>query len=321
MITSRLTEQLGIQHPILLAPMAGVAGADLANAVSRAGGFGIIGGGYGDRQWLEAQLNGCDCGSIGVGFISWRLAKQPELLALALEYAPRAIFLSFGDLSQFAPIINASKSLFIAQIQSLEDAKVAVALGADMLVAQGTEAGGHGGHRATMPLVPAVVDAVGPIPVVAAGGIADGRGLAAALMLGASGALMGTRFYCCEESLATEQAQARAIATSGDETIRSRVFDVLRGYSWPNPYTLRTIKNDMTEQFADNLAQLRGDKRAQTARFTDGLAHANYDVAAVIAGEALDLVNDRPRAGDIVREVSAQAIACLQDPSHFTVGP
>ncbi|MFT4562026.1 MAG: nitronate monooxygenase [Gammaproteobacteria bacterium] len=299
--------------------MAGVAGAGLAHAVSGAGGFGIVGGGYGDRQWLEDQLSGSDCSSIGVGFITWRLAEQPELLALALDYAPRAILLSFGDLRRFAPIINASNSLFIAQVQSLEDAKIAVDLGADMLVAQGTEAGGHGGHRATMPLVPAVVDAVGPIPVIAAGGIADGRGLAAALMLGAGGVLMGTRFYCCEESLAADEAKNRAIATGGDETIRSRVFDVLRGYSWPSPYTLRTIRNKMTEQFADRLEQLRDDKRAQTARFADGVARANYDVAAIIAGEALDLVNDLPHAGDIVQEVSAQAIACLQNSVHFSI--
>ncbi|MDA0823430.1 MAG: nitronate monooxygenase [Proteobacteria bacterium] len=321
MITSAVTERLGIRHPILLAPMAGVAGASLANAVSRAGGFGIVGGGYGDRPWLEAQLTASDCASIGVGFITWRLLQQPDLLTVALDYAPQAIFLSFGDLGRFAPVISASKSLFIAQIQSLEDAKIAVDLGADMLVAQGTEAGGHGGHRATMPLVPAVVDAVGPIPVIAAGGIADGRGLAAALMLGASGALMGTRFYCCEESSAADAAKARAIAASGDETIRSRVFDVLRGYSWPNPYTLRTIRNDMTEQFADNIEQLRSDEHAQATRFADGLASGNYDVAAVIAGEALDLVNDLPRAGDIVQAVSAQAIACLQHPAHFSVQP
>jgi len=167
MIRSPLTEMLGIEHPIISAPMAGAAGASLATAVTRAGAFGLLGGGYGDREWLEEQLRQVECSSIGVGFITWRLERQPDLLEVVLEYSPKAIFLSFGDTRTFARRITASGSLFIAQVQSLRDAKAAADLGADIIVAQGAEAGGHGGTRATLPLVPAVVDAVAPIPVVA----------------------------------------------------------------------------------------------------------------------------------------------------------
>ena len=319
MISSHLTEILGIDHPLLLAPMAGVAGSSLAEAVSSAGGFGIVGGGYGDRPWLQNQLEGVNCSSIGIGFITWRLQQQPDLLDVALDFGAKAIFLSFGELTRFAPVIVASKSLFIVQVQSLEDAKNAAELGADIIVAQGTEAGGHGGSRATFPLVPAVVDALDPLPVVAAGGIADGRGLAAALMLGAAGVVMGTRFYCTQESLAPEQAKQRALKARGDDTVRSSVFDVLREYDWPAPYNLRTLRNRMTDQYADKLDDLYGDKQTQILRLESATAARDYELAAIIAGEALDLVNDVPPAAEIVRRVVADALAALRQPTNFRV--
>lgn len=319
MITSRLTELLELQHPIIAAPMAGVAGADLAQAVSKAGGLGLVGGGYGEQGWLEQQLLATDCRDIGVGFITWRLKEQPSLLDLALDYEPKAIFLSFGDMGDFAPKIMASSCHFIAQVQSVNDALEAATIGADVIVAQGTEAGGHGAARATLPLVPAVVDAVAPIPVVAAGGIADGRGLAAALMLGASGVVMGTRFYCSQESLAPQAAIARAIASSGDHTVRSSVFDVLREFDWPAPYKLRTLVNDMTLRFATKLNELRVDKLTQIESFNTAIDDANYEVAAVIVGEALDLVNDIPSAADIVIETMHQAETLIRRAPNFEI--
>jgi nitronate monooxygenase len=317
MIRSALTELLGIEHPILSAPMAGVAGAALASAVTRAGAFGLLGGGYGDRGWLEEQLREVDCSSIGVGFITWRLEQQSDLLEVVLDHSPKAIFLSFGDTRTFARRITASGSLFIAQVQSLRDARAAADLGADIIVAQGTEAGGHGGARATLPLVPAVVDAVAPVPVVAAGGIADGRGLAAALMLGATGAVMGTRFYCSQESLAPAAAKSCALRAGGDDTTQSSVFDILRGYDWPGPYKLRTLGNRMTDSFQHNLDALRADKPAQIARFEEALAAGNYDLAPVIVGEVLDLVDDAPSATDIVQQTVVEAAAVLRRAANF----
>lgn len=132
----------------------------------------------------------------------------------------------------------------IAQVQTVGQAVDAAHADADIVVAQGGEAGGHGGRRGTMALVPAVVDAVAPLPVVAAGGIADGRGLAAALMLGASGALCGTVFYACDESLAHEEAKRRLVRAGGDDTVNGPIFDLLRGLEWPDgPWSLRTMRN------------------------------------------------------------------------------
>src|SRR5204862_6566754 len=140
----------------------------------------------------------------------------------------------FGDVRPYASAIKAAGCTLICQVQDVEAAREAIAVGADIVVAQGAEAGGHGATCATLPLVPAVVDAVAPVPVLAAGGIADGRGVAAALMLGAQGALLGTRFYAAAESLGHDGARSRIVAASASDTVRTRVVDIVRGYAaWP----------------------------------------------------------------------------------------
>jgi len=217
-INTALTKRLAIAHPVLLAPMDLVADARLTAAVSTAGGFGILGGGYGDATWLSEELDRLAAHRVrfGVGFITWSLARQTHLLDLALERKPAAVFLSFGDVAPFVERIHRAGALAICQVQSIALATQAVAAGADILVAQGTEAGGHGATRGMATLVPEMVDAVGAdVPVVAAGGIADGRGLAAALMLGAAGVLMGTRFYATSEA-AGRPAHARAFRDFAD---------------------------------------------------------------------------------------------------------
>ena len=184
-IATRLTELLRIEHPILLAPMDLVADGRLAAAVSRAGGLGILGGGYGDEAWLERELNAAGDARIGVGFITWSMARKPRLLDLVMERKPAAVMLSFGEVRPYAEEIKRGGALLICQVHTLAQATEARACGAEILVAQGAEAGGHGVSRGTIAFVPAVVDAAPDAVVVAAGGIADGRGLAAALMLGA----------------------------------------------------------------------------------------------------------------------------------------
>ncbi|MES3012178.1 MAG: nitronate monooxygenase, partial [Pseudomonadota bacterium] len=202
MITTALTGMFALEHPIVLGPMGGVSGGRLAAAVSNAGGLGMVGGGYGDPAWLHAELTRVTAETRkawGVGLITWSVDRS--IVELVLSYRPQAVMLSFGDPRPHAAVIKAAGCRLICQVQDLAGARLACEAGADLIVAQGTEAGGHGGGRATLALVPAVVDAVTPIPVVAAGGIADGRGLAAVLMLGAHGALIGTRFYASDEAL------------------------------------------------------------------------------------------------------------------------
>ncbi|WP_458756237.1 NAD(P)H-dependent flavin oxidoreductase [Afipia sp. TerB] len=312
MISTALTDLFDLRVPILSAPMAGVAGGALAAAVTRAGGLGVVGGGYGDRDWLKTQLAAAGNTQVGVGFITWSLAKQPDLLRLALDHAPKAIFLSFGELRPFAPIVKKAGVRLIAQVQTLADAKAARDEGADVIVAQGTEAGGHGSTRGTFTLVPEVVDACTGIPVVAAGGIADGRGLAAALMLGAAGVLCGTAFVASEEALVHPNVKTAAVSASGDDTLRSSVFDVARSIDWPEPWTMRTLRNAFSDQWDDDFDGLRRDAVNQAARYAQARDAGDTDIAAVIVGEAAGLVHEIQPAEQIVRRIADQAEKLLQ---------
>src|SRR5277367_3322959 len=223
-IQNRLTETLKIAHPVLLAPMDLVAGGKLAAVVSQAGGLGLLGGGYGDGGWIEQEWVKAGNVRIGCGFITWSLAKRPRVLDGVLAHQPAAVMLSFGDPRPFASEIHAAGARLICQVQNVAQAREAVEAEADVIVAQGTEAGGHGMSEPLFTLLPQVVDTCPDTPVVAAGGIADGRGFAAAMMLGAEGVLMGTRFYASEEADGHPEAKRRIVEAGSGETVRSIVF-------------------------------------------------------------------------------------------------
>ncbi|ROZ69382.1 nitronate monooxygenase [Ramlibacter sp. WS9] len=314
-LDTRLTELLKIDNPILLAPMDVVADARLSAAVSAAGGLGILGGGYGNREWLTRELDLLSSSGqrFGVGFITWALQKQPELLDLALEYRPAAVMLSFGEPDRLIQKIHATGSLAICQVQTLAMALDAIAAGADVLVAQGTEAGGHGASRGLFTLLPELVDIDGgKTPVVAAGGIADGRGVAAALMLGASGVLMGTRFYASEEAATPASAKERVCRASGDDTVRSIVFDISRRNVWPAPFTGRCLKNSHTQRWLGREVELLQNAAQEAERYASARAAGDYDVAAVIAGEASGLIRDVLPAGAIVARLMTETTAALK---------
>jgi nitronate monooxygenase len=310
-LRTQLTELLEIDHPVLLAPMGQVSGGRLAAAVTAAGGLGLIGGGYGDPRWIEAEIAAAGNARVGIGFITWSLARKPELLDQALTHAPAAVMLSFGDPAPFAPRIKAAGAKLVCQVQTLAHAARAAEAGADVIVAQGGEAGGHGASRGTLPLVPAVVDAVAPIPVAAAGGIADGRGLAAALMLGAAGVLVGTRFYASDEALGHEAAKARIVAARGEDTLRTTVFDIAREYDWPTGYTGRAIGNDFAHRWHGKEADLVAAGARERERYGAAAADGDIDTAVIFAGENVDLIDAVVPAGDIVARMVAEAEARL----------
>jgi len=241
-IQNRLTKTLDIEHPVLLAPMDVVSGGRLAAAVTHAGGLGLLGGGYGDGDWIDQQWPLAGNARIGCGFITWSLAQRPKLLDGVLARKPAAVMLSFGDPSPFAPAVHASGARLIRQVQTVAQAQQAASAGADVIVAQGTEAGGHGQSEPMFTLLPQVVDACPDIPIVAAGGIADGRGLAASIMLGAEGVLIGTRFYASQEAEGHPEAKQRIVAAKGGQTVRSIIFDLSRRNRWPDPYTGRVLR-------------------------------------------------------------------------------
>ncbi|MGK9220375.1 MULTISPECIES: NAD(P)H-dependent flavin oxidoreductase [unclassified Microbacterium] len=309
-LPTRFTERFGIDNPVVLAPMDYVADARLAATVSRAGGLGLIGGGYGDRDWLVEQLDQVDLASEGVGsgFITWALAAQPHLLDLVLERGPKAIFLSFGDPAPFVPRIRAAGVPVICQVGNLEHAQHALDVGADVLVAQGGEGGGHGvGTRSTLTLVPEIADLItrsGSEPLLlASGGIADGRGLAAVLALGADGAVVGTRFLVSEEAAISSEARARAVDLSGDDTVRQSVYDIVRGKDWPAAYSGRVLNNGFVAQWHGRETVLSEQLVEVRDQFTAAVGERNFDVANLIVGEAVGLISTVDNAERIVRSM------------------
>lgn len=314
-LRTRLTEKLRIKHPVLLAPMGTVAGGRLAGAVSEAGGLGLIGGGYGDKDWLEREFAAAGNRRIGCGLITWSLAKKPDLLDVVLARRPAAVMLSFGDPRPFANRIKAQAAVLICQVQSRDHALQALDAGAEIIVAQGTEAGGHGSSRAALPLVPAIADLVArrapEAMVVAAGGIADGRGLAAALALGADGVLVGTRFYASAESLGHDRAKARIVAASGEDTLRTSVFDTVRGYDWPDGFTGRALRNDLTARWHGRETELAGMIDSEMARYREAAAQGDLNTTVIFAGEGADLIGDIPSAGEIVTRLVSEAERAL----------
>ena len=314
-LRTKLTEKLGISHPILLAPMGTASGGALAKAVTEAGGLGIIGIGYGNPERIDQNFLAAGNARVGCGFITWSLARHPHLLARALDHKPAAVMLSFGDARPFAAAIKDAGAALISQIQTVAQAVEALDIGADIVVAQGTEAGGHGATRSTLALVPAVVDAVrqrnGEVLVVAAGGIADGRGLAAALMLGAQGALLGTRFLASDEALTSAAARAKLVTARGDDTIRTRVFDIVRSLDWPALYTGRALQNAFSQQWHGREAELEKSLPAEAARYARAAEANDLDTSVVFAGECVDLIRDVRPAAAIVASLVHEAEAAL----------
>jgi nitronate monooxygenase len=317
-LQTRLTELLQIEHPVLSAPMGFAAGGRLAAAVTAAGGLGLIGGGYGERDWLEREFAAAGNARVGCGFITWSLQKRPELLDLVLGHSPAAVMLSFGPPGVFAPAVKQAGALLICQVQTMRHAREAVDAGADIIVAQGAEAGGHGASRATLTLVPEIADYLArsapQTVLVAAGGIADGRGLAAALMLGAEGVLIGSRLWASEEALVHRAFQARAVGEDGDSTIRTTVVDIVRALDWPKPFTARVVKNRFIEEWHGRELELAeaSIQHRELQRYVSAMETGDDDNTGVWVGEAAGLIRDVKPAGEIVTQMVAQAEQLLR---------
>lgn len=306
-LKNRLTRMLEIEHPVLLAPMDLVSGGKLAAAVSQAGGLGLLGGGYGNGEWIDREWERAGNARIGCGFITWSLAKQPDILDRALAHGPAAIMLSFGDPRPFAAAIRTAGARLICQVQTLAQAREAQEAQADIIVAQGTEAGGHGMSEPLFALLPQIVDACPDVPVVAAGGIADGRGLAAAMMLGADGVLMGTRFYASQEAEGHPDAKRRIVEAGGGQTVRSIVFDLSRQMRWPAQYTGRLLRNRHLESWLGREDELASRMAEVGQDYAAARERGDYDIAGVIAGEACALIHDIAPAGELVERIVKEA--------------
>jgi len=310
-LSNRLTRILNIRYPIVSAPMAFAGGGALAAAVSRAGGLGLIGGGYGDPAWLEEQFDAAKDQRVGVGFITWSLRKSPSLLTDVLKRRPAAVMLSFGDPRPFVDEIRAAGALVICQCQNMEHVEDAIDVRADVIVAQGAEAGGHGALRGTLGFVPEAADFLAAhspdTMLLAAGGIADGRGLAAALMLGADGALVGTRLWASQEALVKEGHHKAIVETNGDGTLRTRVADIARQIPWPRGFTARIRRNAFTDRWHGREELLERNVAIEGPRYRQAFAEGDPDNTGVWFGEAAGIIKVIEPAAAIVERMAAEA--------------
>jgi len=327
-LTTRFTRHFSLLTPIALAPMALATGGALTATCAQAGALGLLGGGYGDLAWtqreytLATELLKSDAASharLGCGFITWKLDENAEALDWVLTQKPCAIMLSFGDPRPYAGRIADAGAQLICQVQRLDQVAQAIEAGASVIVAQGGEAGGHGANalegRSTFTLVPEVADYLAAHApntlLLAAGGVADGRGLAAALMLGADGVLVGSRLWATTESLAATGAKTQATHTSGDGTARSQVFDILRRKNWPAPYDFRAIRNDLHRALENDIPGLKANPEPARASYDAGIKAADFSRAHATAGEAVGLIADVPNAREVIARMTQQAHALL----------
>jgi nitronate monooxygenase len=317
MLHTRICDLLGIEHPIISAPMSGgIAAAELAAAVSEAGGFGLIGAmTTGGPDWLRAQIRQIRERTnkpFGVGFIS-SFPGLDEFVQVALEEHVTAVSHSFADPTPYVSPAHAADVKVIAQVQTVAQAAVAAQAGVDILVAQGTEAGGHTGHSGTLPLVATVRDIAGTIPVLAAGGIADGRGLAAVLVLGAEGAWMGTRFYASREAGGGAWEKERMVEAGTDDTVLTKIYDLTLDYPFPSTVGDRVLRNDYTATWHGRDDEVVAHRQELRERVIAAMEEGNPQIAAVRAGNAVGLIHGIESAGDILRQTVAEAERILRE--------
>lgn len=316
MLHTPLCDLFGITHPVISAPMAGSAGAALVAAVSAAGGLGMLGGSLQGPDWLRdqiAEIRRRTDRPFGVGFIT-SAPDTAELMEVALEHRVPVIGHAFADAAAYIQAAADAGLRTIVQVQTVAQAVAAAQAGADAIAAQGMEAGGHTGQRsATLPLTPAVIDAVGDIPVVAAGGIGDGRGLAAVLLLGAAGAWLGTRFVASEESTTQQWTKEQIVAHGTDDFILTRVYDIVRNAPFPQDIGERILRNDFTAAWHGREDEV-AERKAELSAYLDAQAAAgNAAVARVLAGNSAGLVHGIEPAAIIVERIVAEAEALLRN--------
>lgn len=310
MLRTRFTDLFGIDHPVMSAPMARHSGGTLAGAVTAAGGLGSFGGinPIGGPGWIREQVRlvrSVTEGPFAVGFITAFLEPARPLLEASLDAGATAIALSFGDPRPWIPTIRDAGARLICQVQTPTDADVAVGEGADLVVVQGNEAGGHTGTLGLLPFLATVAERHPSVPLLAAGGIADGRTLAAALLAGADGAWLGTAFLATPEAVEVDDDyRERIVRSDGTDTVFTHVHDILSGLRWPAGIGDRVQRDAVTDEWGEREAELV-QRRAEVAAELGRTSPVRFGPSAALVPAV------RP-AADVVRTISAEAEAVLR---------
>lgn len=303
-------ETFRLQAPLANAPMANIAGGSLAGAVATAGGLGLIGGGYGDLAWIERQVAIADHPEVGVGLITWAVEDQPDLVERLVDIGVSTFFLSFGDPAVLLGQIHKFGRRSICQVQTVADAKHAVSSGADAIVAQGNEAGGHGQDNESVDdLASRILTALPTTPLLIAGGKASGADLVGAWQQGAAGIVVGTAMYATTEALDTIAAKQRLVMATRNDTVRTTVFDVARGPEWPPGYNGRSLINETTTRWHGREEVLRADIDKQRADYRNAVATEDLSQRVIWAGTGVEAVQGVVPAAELTRQIIDDAEA------------
>jgi NAD(P)H-dependent flavin oxidoreductase YrpB (nitropropane dioxygenase family) len=307
-----MCEVLEIDHPVALGGMPMVYNsAELTSVVSESGGIGIIGCTYltpDEIATIASRVRALTDRPYGLNALMFiddeagygaMLAARPKLISLSWPRKDQDI----EPWVEAAHDVGSKVSFMAADVQ---DALRGAAAGADLIVAQGTEGGGHVGHMSLSVLLPMVVDAVGPIPVVAAGGVADGRGLVAALAYGAGGVLLGTRFLATKESGLHPDHKQAIVDSDGHDTVLTDIPDIISGLNWPGALS-RVKRNRLIDRWTGQESALRQNLADASTRVRSARTEGSRDEAPLFYGQDAGLINDLPRAGDLVGRIVAQA--------------
>jgi len=317
MLRTRICALLGIEHPIVLGGMGNATSPELVAAVSTAGGLGVLGATRQNPEELArdaAAIRAATTRPFGLNLLLFM--ERPGQYEALLAARPKVISTAWAaleqDLGSYVARAHAVGALAMHMISTVAEAKVAARAGMDIIVAQGTEGGGHIGLIGTMPLVPMVVSAVAPIPVLAAGGVADGRGLAAALALGADGVLLGTRFLATDESPIAKGFKQAILDSDGHDTLVTDIPDVASGNTWPGAY-VRVRRNRFIEEWMGRDNELRRRRVEVSAQLREAARAGDPDRGAVMIGQTAGLIDRVEPAADLVRQISRDAEAVLRE--------
>lgn len=320
MLRTRFTELLGIGCPVMSAPMSNHSGGQLAAAVSLAGGLGTFGGtnDFGP-EWLRQQI--ADVRSktgqpFGVGFITQLIEYNTANIEIALEERVPVVIFSFADPGPWLRRAKDSGAVTICQVQSLDLAQQSVDAGADILLAQGNEAGGHTGEMNLLPLLVELVERYPHLPVLAAGGITTGRALAGAIASGAEGASLGTALLTTPEAVEVPQPfKERIVLSDGQDTTFTRVYDLLGSRPWPERIAGRVYRNWLVREWDGRDAEILAHREELASDVAAARANQDTELSAVYMGQGAGQINAIRPAADVVKDICDGAEQILREVS------
>jgi len=315
MLKTPLCDLFGIEVPIILAPMGTCTSAELAAAVSNEGGLGGIGTLFRTTAAIKRDIDTVKKLTnrhFAINHIPQTL--DPEAFRYTLEAQPRVISFTLADPGDLVRQAHDVGSLAMLQVTTVAQAVRGAELGVDVIIAQGSESGGYCGDVSTMALVPQVVDAISPIPVVASGGIFDGRGIAAAIMLGAAGVNLGTRFIASKEAPAPERWKQAIAAAKSEDAIKVEVLNDISPL--PGTAGFGTVLRSLHTDFLDEWSAKRDEARRERDRLKQEIVSTTQagrpDATLLTAGQTAGGIKDIPRVSEIMRRLVAETEAALR---------